>query len=450
MDLYSRIVLAAFTDQVVPREVLGVLNPSERYCQEQIKKALDAGHIRENVRRGVRGKSLTTRYISATPSGIRYLIGSAREGSWLGNIPRESTLGCAAIGRNVSSVKQIRRIAQISAACVMCTEAGAVSPLLPHYSLLGKSERQGQKVNGTGMILDEPEDEETDGNCGAGHTYCSLITDAVRRDRPEIKDGSEIYTSDRETAPARFHPAREVKRRVYGSTHDADRSRTVGIAESSCRSLLLFATDEPCCRWTETGARTERSVAAGWNRFHAERYRPPDGRRETCGALFVRNARHFGSIYGSGAGERGVAPGEGFDSFHIIPLSYEGVRFLGLLLEKDDAEIEREVTGRMETAGLLSAAPGSPGDLRYLYGTLPCAFGCLMDMRQLRRLERYAASGRPQEFGIICFAWQMDYLRRLFPEAELIEAGEPECRGSARNRNADMINMENNTGEGTK
>ena len=68
-------------------------------------------------------------------------------------------------------------------------------------------------------------------------------------------------------------------------------------------------------------------------------------------------------------------------------------------------------TGNCKENGTLRAAPFA---LRRQHGIETCVL-LTMDAKQIMTVRYYADSREEKEFQVICFDWQVDYLKRVLP-----------------------------------
>ena len=109
--------------------------------------------------------------------------------------------------------------------------------------------------------------------------------------------------------------------------------------------------------------------------------------------------------------------GGSFAHVYIIPNDQMGIRFLNWLMLIEDDAIQEEMTemvirsGEFEENNMRSAAQFS---LRSREG-IESAVVLTMDVKRIIPIRYYALENDTYEFIVICFDWQVDYLKRVLP-----------------------------------
>ena len=136
-------------------------------------------------------------------------------------------------------------------------------------------------------------------------------------------------------------------------------------------------------------------------------------------AVIVNNARDFAYHFlgEKRKREKGEVFGGSFAHVYVIPNDHVGIRFLNWLMLIDDGEVQKEMedaavrSGDFEENDSRSAAQFT---LRSC-GGIETAVVLTLDAKQLIPVRYYAQERKESEFKLICFDWQVDYLKRVLP-----------------------------------
>ncbi len=113
--------------------------------------------------------------------------------------------------------------------------------------------------------------------------------------------------------------------------------------------------------------------------------------------------------------KRNQTLGTGAARLHLIPTTSQGIKLLGFLLK--DQAFERNMGFSLRKRYPELKYDGLNLDFPYLYQSVPCTLGYTMDITNLNLCED------GEEQGIICWKWQMEYYRTLFPKVTFFVAG---------------------------
>ena len=204
-----------------------------------------------------------------------------------------------------------------------------------------------------------------------------------------------------------------------GDIKDFQSGRYTGILESHFKTVMMYVAPMYTMPWSRWLVNAELNAYRMWGRT----YSITDIRRQsenlTMAAVIVNNARDFAyHFHGSKRRkEKGEVFGGAFAHVYVIPNDHTGIRFLNWLMQIDDNDIQREMaemavrTGEFKENDTLSAAQFV---LRSQTGIDTCVL-LTMDAKQILPVRYYADSREEKEFQVICFDWQVDYLKRVLP-----------------------------------
>ena len=136
-------------------------------------------------------------------------------------------------------------------------------------------------------------------------------------------------------------------------------------------------------------------------------------------AVIVNNARDF-AYHFLGAKrrrEKSEVFGGSFAHVYVIPNDHNGIRFLNWLMLIDDDAIQKEMTEmavRSESFIENDMRSAAQFALRSRSG-IETAVLLTMDAKQIVPIQYYAGEKKESEFQVICFDWQVDYLKRVLP-----------------------------------
>lgn len=241
-----------------------------------------------------------------------------------------------------------------------------------------------------------------------------IVTEAKQKARAE-------YGGNAKTDPGVvFHNSFEIKQVLAqgsGRYSDFRGGRYTGILESETRSVLVYVGSKGGMAWSTVATKPEFSALHTYSAKFSRYRNLPAG--ENHGVMFVDNARLFAALYlDEKAKRRSEAFAEGFNSLFIFPISRIGNDSLLEYMDADDRRFEAAFISEAVASGIYELnheGYTSLFPLRNQQG-IPMAIGVFLDAVKLNRMRKiYGKTNVP--YGIICYGWQIDFYRRVAPEA---------------------------------
>ena len=241
-----------------------------------------------------------------------------------------------------------------------------------------------------------------------------LVADVFESEH-SVQDDDYLVFYERGTVKSLL--AQESER---GDIKDFQSGRYTGILESHFKTVMMYAVPLYTMPWSRWLVNAELNAYRMWGRT----YSITDVRRQnknlTMAAVIVNNARDFAYHFLSAKRkrEKGEVFGGAFAHVYVIPNDPTGIRFLNWLMLVEDDAIQRDMIDMAIRSGEFSEnkmRSAIPFVLRSRSGT-ETAVLLTMDAKQMISVRYYAEEKRETEFWVICFDWQVDYLKRVLPQ----------------------------------
>lgn len=142
--------------------------------------------------------------------------------------------------------------------------------------------------------------------------------------------------------------------------------------------------------------------------------------------LFLKNAHQFSLAYLDSNKKRNQRQSDNvhqlgypFAHLHAIPLTRDGLMLLSMILQYganfDTAYAEAHFGAHIQKR--------TGADCKILTHMLtaeqlPLYLGYSLDIRKMQRLQKHLEVSQETTFGILCFPWQEDYYKHIFPTAD--------------------------------
>ena len=397
--------------RVVNSKTITLLFQDHTLRSHFIRKALSLKHIRKStVQARVNSERKSLTLFSITWKGLEYV---AQKDSGLYEIlfhqpnltlfsPMESK---AAARAKLASVSNTIVIAYSAGANIPANTFGSIQTDTPENRDEDTDFCEENTPARTYTLRDFYRDYLDDG---------SLPVSTPFEDEHEFQDDDYMVFYERGAVKARL--SQESDR---GDIKDFQSGRYTGILESHFKTVMMYVAPMYTMPWSRWLVNAELNAYRMWGRT----YSITDIRRQsenlTMAAVIVNNARDFAyHFHGTKRRkEKGEVFGGAFAHVYVISNDHTGIRFLNWLMQIDDKDIQREMaemavrTGNFKENDTLSAAQFV---LRSQTGIETCVL-LTMDAKQIMPVRYYAYSREEKEFQVICFDWQVDYLKRVLP-----------------------------------
>ena len=397
--------------RVVNSKTITLLFQDHTLRSHFIRKALSLKHIRKStVQERVNSERKSLTLFSITWKGLEYV---AQKDSGLYEIlfhqpnltlfsPMESKASARA---KLASVSNTIVIAYSAGANIPAGTFGSIQTEVPESRDGDTDFCEDITLARTYTLRDFYRDYLADG---------SLPVSTPFENEHEFRDDDYMVFYERSAVKAKL--SQESER---GDIKDFQSGRYTGILESHFKTVMMYVAPMYTMPWSRWLVNAELNAYRMWGRT----YSITDIRRQsenlTMAAVIVNNARDFAyHFHGSKRRkEKGEVFGGAFAYVYVIPNDHTGIRFLNWLMQIDDKDIQREMaemavrTGEFKENDTLSAAQFV---LRSQTGIETCVL-LTMDAKQIMPVRYYADSQRESEFQVICFDWQVDYLKRVLP-----------------------------------
>ena len=329
-------------------------------------------------------------YYAITATGISYLKNKCGESvPWLSHL--ESSKRITVRGAN-QKPEQVEQFVRMSNTAAMMTGIGAVVPM----SFLASADSEGTL-----------------------NTLKAIVTSALA----ETKSQRQNRNSNHSIAdPLYFYSASNMKR-SFGSadnvhdTSDYDFGRYTGMVESCSKSVLLYAASSAGMAWPYKVAMKEVNALKLFSHtstiYNTVRY------TDQRGGTFVKNARRLGDLYHDTKNRRKTREhlGNLFTNFYIIPMTYAGLQNFDSVIRTDENS-HIEFLADAVASGIYIYNDSNDTELfplKNMNGSIMMV-GTAMDVIQMQRLEITLKHRPDLNCGILCYLWQIEYYRKVFPK----------------------------------
>ena len=387
MCILDKILYLLLTQSMLTRASLLTLAYSNTVVYDAINIALARRYISEGyVTYIVRGKKQKLSYYAITATGISYLKNKCGESvPWLSHL--ESSKRITVRGAN-QKPEQVERFVRMSNTAAMMTGIGAVVPM----SFLASTE---------------------------SNTLEAIVTSALA----ETKSQRQNRNSNHSIADSLYFYSASNMKRSFGSadnvhdTSDYDFGRYTGMVESCSKSVLLYAASSAGMAWPYKVVMKEVNAFKLFSHtstiYNTVRY------ADQRGGTFVKNARGFGELYHDTKNRRkaGEHLGNFFTNFYIIPATYAGLQNFDSVMRTDENS-HIEFLADAVASGIYTHNNSNDTELFPLKNTNGnmMMVGTAMDVIQMQRLEVTLKHRPDLDCGILCYLWQIEYYRKVFPK----------------------------------
>ena len=384
--------------------------------QDIIKQAIDNGHIIvKEITAKNKPYSRVEFYCVITEKGFRYLQ-QIEAFPWMKELPYFDSLNV--FGDKGISKRKYQRMGLIATAAVMSEAAGAVT-YLPLFTTSYFSEGEGQSSNhnnkveavqGTTLHLFPMLSEVTQNNSDLRFDRLGLNLN----DTSFLSSPNFIFT---DSIRAKYMVA---EYRGKADINDYRRAEFTGILDTHFKSVLVYTAPSFGLRWREWSLYADRTVYTLWKQSHALADTKALYQDKDIGLIFIKNAKEFEDLYKDKCGMRskGDYLGKGFQKFYAVPITYTGARHLRWLMNTDDKDQEEKLKQIAVEKGQFKYLTASTIAEMQLFSLMKngtrWTIGIYMDFVKVQSLMSYMEA-KPGQYGIICFEWQKEYYKRLWP-----------------------------------
>ena len=468
LSIKEKILANIAFNQMVPMSAIMSLHPSERYIYRELQK-LEADNLvkvkKLKIRKGNRYWRETFYLISM--SGAELL--SKCKQLWSTEIPVDILKKASTYGGEHNPYARLRKRAQIAEAKLMSTAAGAITDIffsqisreeiqefhklvngddeeLTLEEISGLDELEGLEASEAGStpedddiveidldddsesnpISDSTEDEPSE---EGSKTYVNVFREYLVEDLRQ--DQIELSRSVNSGEELRFFGTSQVKMKVLSNisgdiyVRDYDKCMFNGIVESQFKSVLMYSSYTIGFGWKMWNVRQDLRVADLWCRSYSicKSFRPSLQFETHDGCFLFKNVRQFIDYYSDAAKVRrdGTVLGQGFKHFYGVPRNHTGVCHLNFILTNPEEIWNEKVKNRLAmTDGMIAEKNWHPNTFELLandgWNETYFMIGTHLDVRKIQLAKKIADVNDNRRFGVICFQWQEEYYKRLFPE----------------------------------
>ena len=398
--------------RVVNSKTLTLLFQDHTVRSHFIQKALARKHVRKTtVQERLNNERKSVTLYSITWKGLDYV---ADQDSGLHELLlHQSNMS---IFNHLESKAQMRaKLAMISNSIVVAHSAGASIPLSTFGSIQsGAMERE-----------EDGELEEIDGSkTNLAYTLRDFYRDYLDEELFPLTDVFEPEHSKKDDNYIVFHERSDIKAALAqeserGDIRDFQSGRYTGIIESHLKSVMMYSAPLYTMPWSRWLVNAEMNAYRMWGRTSSITDIRQQSKNLTMAAVIVNNARDFAYHFlgQKRRRERGEVFGGSFAHVYVIPNDHTGILFLNWLMLIEDDVIHEEMarmaiqSGNFEDNDFSSAAPFALRSCE----DIETAVLLTMDAKRIIPIKYYAEGNEKTEFRVICFDWQVDYLKRVLP-----------------------------------
>ena len=403
-------VIALF--RVVNSKTLTLLFQDHTLRSHFIQKALSKKHVRKaTVQERVNGERKSLTLFSITWKGLNYI--AQKDSGLYELLLHQPNISIFNTMENKASVRT--KLAAMSNTAVIAHSAGANIPSSTFSS-----------IQNDAVEKDEEEESQASETMRSDQIYTlrdffrdyldeeSLLVTSVFEDEHSALDDDYMAFYERGAIKSMLSQESEC-----GDKKDFQSGRYTGILESHFKTVMMYVAPLYTMPWSRWLVNAELNAYRMWGRTFSITDIRRQNKNLTMAAVIVNNARDF-AYHFLGAKrrrEKSEVFGGSFAHVYVIPNDHNGIRFLNWLMLIDDNAIQKEMTEmavRSESFtenGMRSSAPFA---LRSRSG-IETAVLLTMDAKQIVPIQYYAEEKKDSEFQVICFDWQVDYLKRVLP-----------------------------------
>lgn len=434
LNIYEKVLYLALTKNLITNPALLLISKSSQSVYRVIRTAIENGHLKKQTDDFSENKcKFVLTYYYITSSGIKYLIENASDKIlWLKFFTpffsRFKTKG------KYSSKRKLEKFLHTTTAAIMCEEIGARSSsyflTTDTLSFFNTKSSKDWAVNeeieseggwfGTGHEVEATIDERN----LKGLTLAEMVYEAIEKYKHTTSSTQNGII--KENYNLKFVNSTEIKNSLardsgnYSMAYDFIRCRYTGFLQSRYKSLAIYVGSPAGLSWQRKFFKKEVSSHSLYSNKVSENslVKYNDNRA----VLLVTNAKMFADIYLDKNEKR--APneklGEGFTHFFAVPINENGKKLLSHLIEQN-ADTQKENIIREAIESNFYQANTEYDEelfpLKNKTGTL-IFLGVEMDIIQMLRLGVVMTKFPQNKYGILCFPWQTDYYKRIFPIAK--------------------------------
>ena len=422
----SLILYLAVSCVYVPRKYLSVLGCSDSYLSRAIKSAIGKGFITKSViTERVRYRNVQEEFYQITGEGLHYLAKRKatlpEEIQWVGELFSWVKNFAWLKERPLKGSQQMRRYLSVSGTAVFCAAAGCCVPLVFPSNRVDSCELD-IDLDDDDMAFFIGEAERRNAAEDTGNEKVTLTGELLRfieseKGREQNPNGILMNRNSDLVFTNVFEMKRKL-REALGQNGNYSGGRFTGVVEGPLKSVLLYEGKRKGMSWskwiTDLDLRTYRAYI---NRVSHDKNHQPGFE---SGAILVKNAKMFADLvlkkYGKKQRDEKFA--NGFSSFMFFPINAIGAQQFSSYLRIDlNAHYEKVISDAIES----QAFKRNVGTYQWYFPLITMdgvrmMIGTFLDGVKIQKILDIQEID-PFPFGVICFAWQQDYFRRIFPNA---------------------------------
>lgn len=382
--------------------------------------------VTEATKSGWRVKEV---YYRPTRLGIDYLASQAdkmpAETRWVRDLPARIRQCRFVKGSLLFGQERILRYLAVSSAAMFTAVADCNVRVVVPVEVSSSQQAQVADIGGGGQADCEATGGEAakQGSSEVKNrtTLHLAIRDLLREDNSlEQNSNGTIMNNDSEVLFIDAYQIKDSLRKENVSQSLLRVGRYTGIVESPLKTVLLYAGRHRGMGWSKSSVDTDvRAFQAYVNlvsRYHSNR------NGDWHGALLVSNAKMFEDLYKDKEGKRWKDEkfANGFKKMLIFPMTEEGAFLFGKYMTVDAKAFQAELVDAAVASGVYQNNMGSLSNVFPLLNSagVRMAVGLFIDAIQIQELVRVYERDKKQ-MGIVCYAWQVEYYRRVVPEDTL-------------------------------
>ena len=478
MNTFEKILYHLATKQFVPKVSLISLNKTFPQVYRGIKRGIEKGFIVERTITIVSNKKRYKEdYLYITASGLRYLSSlDYDELDWLNAVGKNVDFS-SLIGKEGIHTQMMRRYLNIVSGAIAAEQAGAiVRPMFYNsISIEGIIAHYKDEPIQIEMDIEESYDEEygdeltlTEDDIALFERdwddYISSAGDDHRSFVVKSKDENNIlpvivgsaygrYCKDKESKFSSgedpcFYNCVDIKlmvtnlinsrgngkrkwkdlsriesewtnKKVSEIARDIQNGKFVGLIDTKINSYLMYSVIRGEIDWTESDIRVAKSVLYSFIKNYSKNQSQDIGIHRAI--LTVPSAKVFSDIF---YGKSKKVVGEGFTEFIVVPISNDGTNYLREFINNNGfIDIEKRLieTAISSEAFYPNKKTVNPKVFPLLDSEgIPMMIGIRFDLVKLEKVRRLMERYSDQEYGVICFEWQVDYYKKFSDTIKIV------------------------------